>query len=105
MTKTSPQTNEIAEFIADQGNFSALLDNAEKVSRPGGGVTVQTRTVDRATEISIQDCGAEIDPKLAESISRPFEEAPRSPFRIITAKSAGSEGGTIFLVRLPIFGT
>lgn len=49
-----------------------LLVNAAEASPPDGAVTIKTRPVDGAVEISVIDRGAGIDPEHRENIFNPF---------------------------------
>ena len=52
--------------------FYNLLLNAAQASRPGGAITIKTRSVDGSVEIAVIDRGSGIDPKHRESIFNPF---------------------------------
>ena len=52
--------------------FYNLLINAAQATAPGGAVTVKTRAVDGAVEISVIDRGAGIEARLLDTIFNPF---------------------------------
>jgi signal transduction histidine kinase len=52
--------------------FYNLLLNAGQATPPGGAITVKTRPVDGAAEVSVIDRGSGIDPKLIDTIFNPF---------------------------------
>src|SRR4029077_11514603 len=52
--------------------FYNLLLNAAQASAEGGAITVKTRLMDGAAEVSVIDRGAGIDPRIMEQIFNPF---------------------------------
>ena len=100
-----------------------LLSNAIKFSEPGGVVTVSLRTVDGASEIAVQDCGAGIPPAFLPFVFDRFRQADASSTRrhgglglglaiarqlidlqggVLSVASAGEGQGATFLLRMPL---
>ncbi len=92
-----------------------LVSNAIKYSRPGGGVRVRARAVERgrAVEVTVEDDGQGIPP---EALPRVFEPYYRAPGASETARGAGiglavvkslvdAHGGSIQVESAPMRGT
>jgi two-component system sensor histidine kinase HydH len=81
-----------------------LLLNAAQATPPGGAVTVKTRLVDGAVEISVIDRGAGVDPKHAENIFNPFFTTKKDGVGLglaIVSKIVDLHGGKITLESEP----
>jgi signal transduction histidine kinase len=71
-----------------------LLQNAAKFTAPGGSVTLGLRSSDGWAEVSVQDTGVGIEPRLLGQVFDPFVQAERT-----LARSSGGLGLGLALVK------
>jgi signal transduction histidine kinase len=101
-----------------------LLQNAAKFTPSGGEVVVSLEVAETCAEIRVADTGAGITPELLQALFEPFMQGKQTLARTegglglglalvkgivelhggtVRAQSEGSEKGSVFTVRLPLF--